>query len=59
MIVSIGVVTRKFESNVIVVIDVCREESDPRIIEGGANVQLRSFKTSVHNVEALVSYKAE
>eukprot|EP00889_Picochlorum_renovo_P005511 jgi/Picre1/32541/NNA_007887.t1 len=35
------------------------EESDPRIIEGGANVQLRSFKTSVHNVEALVSYKAE
>lgn len=48
-----------FGSKCIVLAHVCREESDPRIIEGGANVQLRSFKTSVHNVEALVSYKAE
>jgi hypothetical protein len=35
------------------------EESDPRYITSAANVKLRSFSTSVHNVEALVSYKAE
>lgn len=56
MIVSMAVVIMHFGSKCA---HVCREESDPRIIEGGANVQLRSFKTSVHNVEALVSYKAE
>lgn len=33
------------------------EESDAKLIPGGANVQLRSFKTSVHRVDALVSYK--
>ena len=37
----------------------CREESDPRYITGAANVKLRAFSTSVHSVEALVSYKAE
>lgn len=35
------------------------EESDAKIIPGGANVQLRSFKTSVHRVDALVSYKCD
>lgn len=35
------------------------EESDPRYITSAANVKLRSFSTSVHSVEALVSYKAE
>jgi mitotic spindle assembly checkpoint protein MAD2 len=35
------------------------EESDPKIIQGGANVQLRSFKTSMHKVDALVSYKQQ
>jgi mitotic spindle assembly checkpoint protein MAD2 len=33
------------------------EESDPRIIKDGANVKLRSFATSVHSVDALVSFK--
>jgi len=33
------------------------EESDAKLIPGGANVQLRSFKTSTHRVDALVSYK--
>jgi hypothetical protein len=36
-----------------------REESDPRYITGAADVKLRAFSTSVHSVEALVSYKAE
>jgi mitotic spindle assembly checkpoint protein MAD2 len=35
------------------------EESDPRYIDGAANVQLRSFSTSLHKVEALVSYKMD
>lgn len=35
------------------------EESDAKLIPGGANVQLRSFKTSVHRVDALVSYKCD
>jgi mitotic spindle assembly checkpoint protein MAD2 len=35
------------------------EESDAKLIPGGANVQLRSFKTSVHRVDALVSYKQQ
>jgi mitotic spindle assembly checkpoint protein MAD2 len=38
--------------------DAC-EESDAKIILGGANVQLRSFSTSVHKVDAVVSYKQE
>lgn len=37
----------------------CREESDPRYITGAADVKLRAFNTSVHSVEALVSYKAD
>ena len=36
--------------------DAC-EESDAKIIPGGANVQLRSFSTSMHRVDAVVSYK--
>ncbi|KAL4856705.1 Mitotic spindle assembly checkpoint protein [Chlorella vulgaris] len=35
------------------------EESDPRYITGAADVKLRAFSTKVHNVEALVSYKAD
>lgn len=38
--------------------DAC-EESDARIIPDGANVQLRSFSTSLHKVNAVVSYKQE
>ncbi len=38
--------------------DAC-EESDAKIIPGGANVQLRSFSTSVHKVDAVVSYKQD
>ena len=35
------------------------EESDARNISSGAEqVKLRSFSTSVHKVEGLVSYKA-
>lgn len=33
------------------------EESDPRLIDNAANVKLRSFSTSVHNVETMVAYK--
>lgn len=36
-----------------------REESDPRYITAAANVKLRSFSTSVHAVEAMVSYRAD
>lgn len=35
------------------------EESDPRYIDGAANVKLRSFSTNLHKVEALVSYKMD
>ncbi|KAL4446205.1 hypothetical protein ABPG77_003012 [Micractinium sp. CCAP 211/92] len=35
------------------------EESDPRYITNAADVKLRAFSTKVHNVEALVSYKAD
>eukprot|EP00887_Chlorella_sp_A99_P006779 scaffold2.g6779.t1 len=35
------------------------EESDPRYIRDAADVKLRSFSTRVHNIEALVSYKAD
>lgn len=35
------------------------EESDARLIDGAANVKLRSFATSVHAVDAAVSYKTE
>ncbi|EFN52207.1 hypothetical protein CHLNCDRAFT_59761 [Chlorella variabilis] len=35
------------------------EESDPRYIANAADVKLRAFSTKVHNVEALVSYKAD
>lgn len=35
------------------------EESDPRYIVNAADVKLRAFSTKVHNVEALVSYKAD
>ena len=38
--------------------DAC-EESDAKIIPGGASVQLRSFSTSLHKVDAVVSYKQE
>ena len=38
--------------------DAC-EESDARIIPDGANVQLRSFSTAMHKVEAVVSYKQD
>ncbi len=38
--------------------DAC-EESDAKIIPGGANVQLRSFSTSMHKVDAVVSYKQD
>jgi mitotic spindle assembly checkpoint protein MAD2 len=38
--------------------DAC-EESDAKIIPGGANVQLRSFSTSVHTVDAVVSYRQQ
>ena len=38
--------------------DAC-EESDARIIPDGANVQLRSFATAMHKVEAVVSYKQD
>lgn len=38
--------------------DAC-EESDAKIIPDGANVQLRSFSTSVHKVDAVVSYKQQ
>lgn len=35
------------------------EESDPRYITNAADVKLRSFSTKVHNIEALVSYRAD
>lgn len=35
------------------------EESDPRYITGAQNVKLRSFSTSVHNVEAMVAYRVD
>ena len=35
------------------------EESGPRHIANAADVKLRSFSTKVHNIEALVSYKAD
>jgi mitotic spindle assembly checkpoint protein MAD2 len=38
--------------------DAC-EESDAKIIPDGANVQLRSFSTMAHKVEAVVSYKQD
>lgn len=38
--------------------DAC-EESDARMIPDGANVQLRSFSTAMHKVEAVVSYKQD
>jgi mitotic spindle assembly checkpoint protein MAD2 len=35
------------------------EESDARLIDGAANVKLRSFATSMHAVDAIVSYRAD
>jgi len=35
------------------------EESDPKIIKNSQSVKLRSFNTSIHNVNTLVSYKNE
>jgi mitotic spindle assembly checkpoint protein MAD2 len=35
------------------------EESGPRTIPNASNVQLRSFSTSVHNVEACVSFASD
>jgi mitotic spindle assembly checkpoint protein MAD2 len=34
------------------------EDSDPRFIPDSADVELRSFSTSLHKVQALVSYRA-
>lgn len=33
------------------------EDSDPRYIMNSQNVKLRSFTTSVHKVESMVTYK--
>jgi len=35
------------------------EESDPKIIKNSQSVKLRSFNTSIHKVNTLVSYKNE
>lgn len=34
------------------------EESDPRYITNSSEVRLRSFTTSIHKVDTMVSYKA-